>query len=104
MAQPKNPFRNIQVELKKSPRSLKILLAVLILLCTVTLAALGMVTAQIRSHTQDLKDQAAALEQDNADLQDKIDLVGSVEGIQQIAQDELGLADPDTVIIRPTGP
>ena len=104
MAKPKNPFRNIQVELKKSPRNLKILLAVLILLCTVTLATLGLVTAQIRSYTQDLKDQAAALEQENADLQDKIDKVGSVEGIQEIARDELGLEDPDTIIIRPSGP
>ena len=103
MAQPKNPFRNIQVELKKSPRSLKILLAVLILLCTVTLAALGMVTAQIRSHTQDLKDQAAALEQENEDLTHKISIQGTKEAVIQIAREFLDLVTPDTVIVQPEG-
>ena len=104
MAQRKNPFRNIQVEIQKSPRTLKIVLAVLIVFCTVTLVALGWVRTGIRNRTDALQDKAAALEQDNADLQEKIDKIGSVEGIQEIAKDELGLADPDTILINPTQP
>ena len=41
------------------------------------------------------------MEGENADLQEKIDNIGSVQSIRQIAQDELGLTDPDTVLIRP---
>ena len=47
------------------------------------------------------QEQAAAMEGENTDLREKIENVGSVQGIRQIAQDELGLADPDTVLIHP---
>ena len=45
--------------------------------------------------------QAAQLEQENTALDEKIDAVGSVEGVEQIAQDALGLVSPDTVLIQP---
>ena len=104
MAESKNPFRNIRVETRKSPRTLKILLVILIVFCTVTLAALGWVRSAIENQTDDLRDKAAALEQENEDLQRKTDLVDSVEGVQEIARDELGLVDPDTILITPTQP
>ena len=47
------------------------------------------------------KEQADALEQENQDLTQYIDELGTVQGIQRIAEDELGLVDPDTVIIVP---
>ena len=45
--------------------------------------------------------QAAQLEQDIDVLDHQIAVVGSVEGVEQIAQDELGLVSPDTVLIQP---
>ena len=45
--------------------------------------------------------QAAQLEQDVDTLNQQIDVAGSVDGVEQIAQDELGLVTPDTVLIQP---
>jgi cell division protein FtsB len=42
-----------------------------------------------------------ALEQAQQDLQNRIDDLGTDEAVRQIAQEELGLVDPDTVIIIP---
>ena len=44
---------------------------------------------------------AAALEQENADLQEDIEALGSAQSVQEIAKESLGLVDPDTVIIKP---
>ena len=65
------------------------------------LVALRWVHNGIQTETQRKTEQAAAMEGENADLQEKIDNIGSVQSIRQIAQDELGLADPDTVLIHP---
>ena len=37
----------------------------------------------------------------NQELQDKIDDLGSVQSVQDIAREELGLVDPDTIVIQP---
>ena len=42
-----------------------------------------------------------ALERENEELQQNIDALGSVESDERIAQEELGLAYPDTVILQP---
>ncbi len=53
------------------------------------------------NRTAELTDQAAQLEQENDQLEENIDALGSADSVQQIAQDELGLVDPDTVVIDP---
>ena len=47
------------------------------------------------------RQQAAQLEQENADLKDKNNAQGSLEGAEQIAKDDLGMADPSMVGIIP---
>ena len=75
-------------------------------LCTVVLSILallglqGAITAS-RENTAALMEQADALEQKNQDLEQFIDELGTVQGIERIAEDELGLVDPDTIIIEP---
>ena len=75
-------------------------------LCTVVLSMLALLGLQgaiteSRANTAALMEQADALEQENQDLTQYIDELGTVQGIQRIAEDELGLVDPDTVIIVP---
>jgi len=101
MAERRSPFHNIKVVVRPAPRKLRIVLILLILACTITLAALGTVLYCIESQTQAALDQAAELEHENAELEDKIGDLGSADSIQDIAQEELGLVDPDTVIINP---
>ena len=90
-----------KVKLRSAPVKLKAVLIVLIVLSTAALVALRWVHNAIQAETQRKTEQAAAMEGENADLQEKIDSIGSVQSIRQIAQDELGLADPDTVLIHP---
>ena len=90
-----------KVKLRSAPVKLKAVLIVLIVLSTAALVALRWVHSGIQAETQRKTEQAAAMEGENADLQEKIDNIGSVQSIRQIAQDELGLADPDTVLIHP---
>ena len=90
-----------KVKLRSAPVKLKAVLIVLIVLSTAALVALRWVHNGIQAETQRKTEQAAAMEGENADLQEKIDSIGSVQSIRQIAQDELGLADPDTVLNHP---
>ena len=101
MSKWQNPLSNIRVVLRPGPKKLKIVLILLILASLVTLGALGVVLHHIESQTQAALDQASELEHENAELADKIGNMGSSSVIQDIAQEELGLVDPDTVIINP---
>ena len=101
MAARANPFRKIRFIVRPGPRKLKIILAALILACAAALVALGMVQNRIHQQTQAVLDQAAALEQENAELTEKKENLGSSSSIKEIAKEELGLVDPDTIIFDP---
>lgn len=101
MAQRANPFSNVRLIVRPSPRKLKILFAVLILACAAALGALSIVRSQIRQQTQAALDQAGALEQENAKLVEKQENLGSKTSIKEIAREELGLVDPDTILFDP---
>jgi len=101
MAERANPFRNIRFIVRPGPRKLKILFLALILACAAALIALGVVRGRIQQQTQAVLDQAAALEQENEELAEKTDKLGTNSSIKEIAQDELGLVDPDTILIDP---
>ena len=101
MAKIKEKLKLIKLRLRSSPRSTKIMLIVAILFAMTALIALRVVITDLESRTEDLRQKAAALEQENKDLQENIGILGSVQSIIQIARDELGLVDPDTVILDP---
>ena len=92
---------NVKLKLRSAPASLKIALIVLILSSICALVALRWVHNGIQEQTRIKQEQAAAMENANADLQEKIDALGSVQSIRQIAEDALDLANPDTVLIHP---
>ena len=101
MAEKKNPLKNAKVVVRRSPAALKIALIVLILLSMAALFALRWVHTGILAETENLRDTAAELEEANADLQQKTEDIGSVQSVKDIANEELGLVDPNTVIISP---
>ena len=101
MAKIKEKLKLIKLRLRPSPRSTKIMLIVAILFAMIALIALRIQINKLENRTEDLRDKAAALEQDNKDLQENIGILGSVQSIIQIARDELGLVDPNTVILEP---
>ena len=101
MAKIKEKLKLIKLRLRPSPRSTKIMLIVAILFAMTALIMLRMAITDLDNRTEDLRKKAAAMEQENKDLQENIGILGSVQSIIQIARDELGLVDPDTVILEP---
>ncbi len=97
----KNPLKNVKVEVRPSPVALKVMLIVLILFSTAALVALRWVHNGIQEQTQKLQAEAASVEYANSVLEQKKADLGSVQSIQDIAKEELGLVDPDTVVIDP---
>ena len=88
-----------QILLRRSSPVTKIVAVVAIILSIAALIALRWTQNDITAQTQAMKSEAAQLESENEELQDKIDRLGSVSSVQEIAEEELGLVDPDTVIV-----
>ena len=101
MAERFKPLHNIRFIVRPGPKKLKILFVALILACAVALVALSMVRGSIRQRTQEVLDQAAVLEHENAELAEKADDLGTGSSIKDIAREELGMVDPGTIIIDP---
>ena len=101
MAEKNTPPKNVKVEVRPASNILKIVLIILILFSIVALVALRWVHNGIRTQIDELKEEASDLEYANAELDQKTEELGSVQSIQDIAKEELGLVDPDTVIIDP---
>ena len=101
MANKNTPPKNVKVEVRPASNILKIILIVLILFSIVALAALRWVHNGILTQIDELKDEAAGLEHANEVLEQKTEDLGNVQSIQDIAQEELGLVDPDTILIDP---
>lgn len=101
MAGKQTKKKKVKLEVRSAPMMLKVVLIVLILCFTGTLAALRWVHGEIRQQTDLLKTEAAAVENANQELEEKSTDVDSVSAVKQIAQNELGMVEPDTVLIDP---
>ncbi len=76
------------------------------ILITVAISTVALITLRASidasdAQYEDLRQQAAVLEADNDQLEDRISILGSVESAIQIAMEKLGLVLPDTVIFDP---
>ena len=101
MAELKDLISRIKLVRQRSSNLSKIVVIVTIVLCMGALGTLRLAMNRLETQTGDLRAQAAALEQDNADLEEKIEDLGSVQSVHDIAQEELGLVSPDTVVFQP---
>jgi len=101
MAEKSTPQKKVKVEVRPASNILKVLLIVLILFSIVALISLRWVHNGILNQIGELKEEASGLEHANEVLEQKTEDLGSVQSIQDIAKEELGLVDPDTVIIDP---
>ena len=88
----------------KFVRSKPLVKVVLIAVLVASIAALLMLRSGIQeaqAQTENLRQQAAELEEENSRLKTYIEQLGTVQGIIRIAQEELGLVEPDSIIITP---
>jgi len=98
--QSRRPDR-IRLIYKRSSTLTKVLVLSAVVLSTAALLFLRGVIADTDAKNQALLGQAAQLEVQNAQLQQNIDKLGSLDSVIQIAGDELGLVDPNTVVLVP---
>ena len=96
-----NSLRRIKLVVRKSNPITKVVALCAVVLSTVALLTLQSAIMDCRNNTAELTDMAGKLEQQNQELEQRIDGLDTEEGIRDIAESELGLADPDTVIIVP---
>ena len=101
MIQFKNPFRGIKVEYTRSHPLTKVVVIALILVCMAAMITLGWSGSRLKAQIEEMRNEAAQLEADNNELSEKIDKQDSVEGVEDIAGNELDLVDPDTIVIDP---
>lgn len=101
MANRKNPFSRIRLVYRRSSPLLKCVVLVTIVLSTAALLTLSVSIRQTRQQAENLRAQAAQLEEENQQLEQSIAELGTVESIKRIALEELDLVDPDTEFFYP---
>ena len=88
----------IRLVYRRSPVLLKGLLLAMILTFTVAMVAL-----RVSILSAEKQAQAAELEYENEILEQKIGQLDSVQGVIDIAKEELGMVDPNVAVIDPAG-
>lgn len=101
MAENRNPFTAVKLVYRRSRTLTKIVVLVAVVLSMAALLTLHSAIRTTEDSAEDLRFQAAQLEQENSRLEQYINELGTVQGIIRIAQEKLGLIDPDSVIIQP---
>ena len=96
-----NALRRVKLVVRKSRPVTKVVALCAVVLSTVALLTLQSAILESRENAAALAEQAADLVQQNQELEQRIDGLDTEEGIRDIAEAELGLVDPDTVIIVP---
>lgn len=93
--------RRIRVVFRRGSLALKIAVLAVVVLSMAALLLVWLYKQDAQREYEKLRQQAIGLEQENSRLQEAIRKLGTIEGIAYIAKEQLGLVDPDTVIIEP---
>ena len=103
MAAGENPLRRIRLVYRRSSNTLKIVVIAALVLGTLSLLMLRGAIVRMEQKTEELRQQAAVLEQENEKLEKSISQLGTVQSVTELAEQLLGLVDPNTVIFSPEG-
>lgn len=94
-------FSRIRLKNRHSSALVKCIVLVTLVVCTVALLALRVAILDAQQQGNTLREEAAALEQQNQALNEDISELGTVQSIKKLAGKLLGLVDPDTVVFLP---
>ncbi len=100
MEEKKLQIGDVQVVMKPTSMLLKALVILLIVFSMAAMGALAWVQAGLRRQTEDMRAQAIVLDRENEKLRQRMENPDDVQTITDIAREELGLVDPDTVLIE----
>ncbi len=97
----KNSFRNrFRLVYRRSPLLLKCVVLVTIVFSIAALCVISLDTKQWQEQADAYRVEAAQLEQENENLEMTIREKDTVDGIRAIAEEKLGLEDPDAVFFE----
>lgn len=91
----------IRLVFRRSRPLTKCVVLAMVLLCTAALLSVRIAVTEANAQTEALRARSAALEQKNDELTQRIAELGTVQSVVRIAQEELGLAFPDTIVFKP---
>ena len=100
MEERKLQIGKVQVILRHSSPVLKAVVIVLIVFSMAALGALMWVQAGLQSQVRSMTAEAAAIRDENEKLSRRLETPGDVKTIREIAEEELDLVTPDTVLIE----
>ena len=93
-------LNRFQLQYRRTPALHKVVVSAAIVLSSLTLISLRVGHWEAKAKLAQLQERYAVLEQQNQELREDIDRLGTVDSIRDIAMEELGLVDPDTIIIE----
>ncbi len=94
-------LRRVKLVVRHSRPLTKVVALCAVVFSTVALLTLRGAILESEARSESLLAQAMELEQQNQELEVRINELGTVQSTRRIAREELGLVDPDTVIIVP---
>lgn len=100
MAEPKWKIGKVQIFLTKSGSRLKFPLTVLLVFSLAALTALWWAEYDMQRQTEQLRAEAAQIQQENEELKQYTKELGTINSVERIAQEELGMVVPGTVLIE----
>ncbi len=100
MAKKNSVWSRFRLVYRRSPALLKCVVLVTIVFSIAALCVISMDTKQWQEQADAYRVQAAQLEQENEHLEVTIREKDTVDGIRAIAEEELGLEDPNSVFFE----
>ena len=100
MAKRKNPFSRVRLVFRRSKPLTKMVVAIAIVLSMVALISLGVAQHAAKVRAAELQQQVQDLSQKTEALEEDISKLGTIESIQKIARELLGLVMPGTVFFN----
>ena len=101
MAQLRSFLASVRLVYKKTPTLTKIVVSVAVVLSMVALLVLHGAIDATKAETEELRQQAIALEQEKSLLEQYELEKGTIREVIRIAMERLGLVKPDSIVIQP---
>ena len=91
------------MKFKKSSLLVKLVILILLVYSTITLVSLQNQLQDKKAEAAQLTAEAQQLQQDNLDLQERIDNLSTDEGIEEVARNKLGLVRDGEIVFYDNG-
>ena len=91
-------MKKIRIVYRRAPLTVKALVLSALVLSIMTLTVLRIALQSTEKQLESARAEAQILEQENDRLRKSISQLGTVQSVESLATELLGLVDPDTVI------